>query len=192
MDPRPPCKEGLHRTSYTAALIHSTNPILACCNKPCVFSRHILAADLLPENKDNCAASRFLTTPLLSQSAREPEQQRKAQGKEYRGAHWKKALIINIDSRVILYFMSFFSLSPQAPRRWQMFSGITWRAMCLFFCLFLIVKIPPHLKGLREETYFFCQMPNSDLHQMQSTFLKNLQSSCLIENLPFQRYELVH
>lgn len=93
----------------------------------------------------------------------------------------KKAVIINRDSRVILFFMSFFSLSPWAPRRRQMFSSITWRAMCLF-ALFFMVKIPPRLKGWKERKILFlfffflffvyvCVCNSDLLQQMQSAFL---------------------
>lgn len=93
----------------------------------------------------------------------------------------KKAVIINRDSRVILFFMSFFSLSPWAPRRRQMFSSITWRAMCLF-ALFLWWRFLLAWKDEKrgKSFFFFFFFPffvyvcvcNSDLlQQMQSAFL---------------------
>lgn len=54
-----------------------------------------------------------------------------------------------------------------------MFSGITWRAMCIFF-FFLIVKIVPHLKGLREENLSSSFVVFGFFNLMQSAFLKSL------------------
>lgn len=44
------------------------------------------------EGEGNRAATGLLSAPRLSLGAGEPEQQRKAQGEEYSGAHWKKTL----------------------------------------------------------------------------------------------------
>lgn len=102
-DENPTPKKGRYRLGPRAGRVStvrvtrpcsSTAPalrcILACCGKPCHFSRRTLAADLFPRKRASCAATGLLTTPLLSPSAGEPEQQRKAQGEEYSGAHWKK------------------------------------------------------------------------------------------------------
>jgi len=65
--------------------------ILACCSKPCGSSTRALAADLLPQLRDNRAATGLSAAPWLAPSAGEPEQQHEAQGEEYSGAHWKKS-----------------------------------------------------------------------------------------------------
>lgn len=190
-------REGLHHTSYRTA--PALPYILSYCSKPCDVSRLALATDLLlngKKRKDNCSATGLLISPLLSQSAGKPEQQRKAWGEEYSRVHWKKrAVVTNMDSRVILYFMSFFFLSPQAPRRWQMVWGTMWRAMCLFYLLFYICIYCEDSFSLerikRITVFFFNQMPNSDLlHQKPSSLLRSLQSYCLTEFLPLQGYEL--
>lgn len=89
-----PCREGLHCRSYRAMWFLGSSPAINprrhCC-------RQTLAADLL----------QLFTGFLLSLSAWV-----KRGVKSTVEPTGKKAVVINMDSRVILYFMNFSSLSP--------------------------------------------------------------------------------
>lgn len=70
-----------------------------------------------------------------------------------------------------------------------MFLGITWKAMCLFK-FFFYCEDSSSLEGIKrgKSLFWFCFWFCFFLNQMQSAFLKSLQSVFLLE--PFQRGEL--
>ena len=153
----PPCREGVHHTSYSAVFMPSSSP----ARYPRLLQQTLWFLHTCPrrwftpatERQPRCHGA--FSSSLAGSECRWAWAATWSSGWRVQWSPLEKKLksLIWIPGLVYISWASFlFPLEPPGDGRcfW-----VSRGEQCVFFLHFLIVKFPPHLKGLREKNLFF-------------------------------------